>query len=206
MDVPEDIAKGFLPYNAEAPFLRTRYAVIPFSERHRLFQEYYPTKPALILDVGSGIGVDAKGFADLGHTVVAVEPANEMRALAMLDNDHAKITWIADYLPTLEKVTTLGLSFDFILASASFMHLNAVRAQQGFESLSNLLTQPGHLAISLRHGPVPQGRTMFDISPEAAKGLAANVGLRVVDHTEGAGQKMVPGVTWSNMVFAKDPC
>jgi len=205
MNVPDDIANGFLPYNAEAPLLRTRYAVIPFSDRHLLFKKYYPAKPALILDVGSGIGVDAKGFADLGHTVVAVEPADEMRRLAMMDNDHENITWIADYLPTLEKVTTQKLSFDFILASASFMHLNAVRAQQGFESLSNLLTQHGHLAVSLRHGPVPEGRTMFDISPEVAQGLSEIAGLRVVDHTEGAGQKNVPGVTWSNMVFVKDP-
>ena len=205
MDVPEDIAKGFLPYNAEAPVLRARYAVIAFPERHLLFQKYYPAKHALILDVGSGIGVDAKGFADLGHKVVAVEPADEMRSLAIADNDHANITWISDYLPSLEKVKALGLSFDFILASASFMHLNQERAQQGFIILSKLLIRGGHLAMSLRHGPVPEGRTMFDISPEVAQGLGENAGLNLVDHKEGAGQKTVPGVTWSNMVFAKDP-
>jgi len=205
MDVPEDIAKGFLPYNVEAPILRVRYAVIPFPERHLLFQKYYPTKSALILDVGSGIGVDAKGFADLGHKVVAVEPADEMRALAIADNDHANITWISDYLPSLEKVAALAMSFDFILASASFMHLPPERKWRGFERLSGLLADGGYLAMSLRHGPVPEGRTMFDISQEEAEELGVRAGLDLVEHTKGAGQKTVPGVTWSNMVFAKDP-
>lgn len=205
MDVPEDIAKGFLPYNAEAPFLRTRYAVTPFPERNLLFQKYYPAEPGLILDVGSGIGADAKGFADLGHKVVAVEPADEMRALAIADNDHVGITWISDYLPSLEKVTALGLSFDFILASASFMHLNPERQWRGFERLSGLLSSDGYLAMSLRHGPVPDGRTMFDISREDAEELGVHAGLDLVDHSHGQGHKNVSGVTWSNMVFNKNP-
>lgn len=203
-DAPEDIARGFLPYNTEAPLLRSRYAVMPFEERHELFRGYYPKTPSLILDVGSGTGVDAKGFADRGHKVIAVEPATEMRALAMADNDHANITWINDYLPTLKKVQALGKRFEFILASASFMHLNPERQRQGFRTLSELLTGKGYLAISLRHGPVPPGRTMYEISPDEARQLATDEELVVIAHKEGQGRKTVPGVTWSNFVFAKE--
>ncbi len=203
-DVPDDIANGFTPYNDEAPLLRKRYAVTPFEERHALFRNYYPKMPSNILDVGAGTGVDAKGFADLGHNVVAVEPADEMRALAVTDNDHVNITWINDYLPTLENVQALGMTFSFILASASFMHLRPERQRRGFERLSELLSQGGYLAMSLRHGPVPEGRIMFDISREAAEELGVHAGLDLVEHTEGQGRKNVPGVTWSNLVFVKD--
>ncbi len=38
--------------------------------------------PAHVLDVGFGIGRDAAALADMGHTVVAVEPTHEVLAVA----------------------------------------------------------------------------------------------------------------------------
>ncbi len=202
-DAPDDIARGFLPYNKEAPQLRSRYAISPFAERHTHFRPYYPPLSSHILDIGAGTGVDAKGFAEAGYRVTAVEPADEMRALAMADNDHGNITWINDYLPSLEKVRALDIAYPFILASASFMHLNPERQAQAFEVLTGLLARDGFVAMSLRHGPVPAGRTMFDILPAPAEELAGEAGLVLALHKEGDGRKRQPGVTWSNMVFRK---
>ena len=36
-----------------------------------------------VLDIGAGSGIDAALFAGLGHNVVAAEPAEKLRALAM---------------------------------------------------------------------------------------------------------------------------
>jgi len=204
-DVPEDIAKGFLPYNAEAPQLRTRYAEIPFIERHAFFRDYFPAQPARVLDVGAGIGADALGFAELGHKIVAVEPADAMRALAREERDHENITWLNDYLPDLNRVRALKEPYDFILASASFMHLSPAHQQAGMTTLGTLVTPGGYIAMSLRHGPVPTGRTMYEISPEMAIKQAVAAGLSVRAHQEGKGRKNVPGVTWSSMVFCKEP-
>ncbi len=204
MSMPDDlIARGFLPYNAEAAELRSRYAMKPFAEKHKHFRAFFPKRPGAVLDVGAGIGVDARGFADLGHRVVAVEPADAMRAVAMEDRDHENITWIADYLPTLEKVVSLDQTFDFILLSASFMHLSPEYQQTGMTTLGRLTAPNGHVAMLLRHGPVPEGRTMYEISDETALSLGGAAGLAPVIQAHGADPRQRPGVTWSSFVFEK---
>lgn len=183
--------------------LRTRYADPPFSERHKSFRFFFPEVPACVLDIGAGVGVDAQGFAELGHKVVAVEPAEAMRAFAAEDRDHANITWMDDCLPRLENVKAMGLSFDFVLASASFMHLPDDCQTDGFNAIASLMKPEAHLAMSLRHGPVPEGRTMYDLSPDHAAKLAAAARLALVRHEEKPDRVGRPGVTWSMMVFEK---
>lgn len=204
MGEPDDIiSRGFLPYNKEAPDLRSRYAVKPFAEKHKNFRPYFPNRPAKVLDVGAGIGVDARGFAGLGHQVVAVEPADAMRGVAMEAHDHSGITWLDDHLPTLDKVSARGELFDFVLVSASFMHLSPDHQKSGMKTLGDLTARGGHVCMTLRHGPVPDGRTMYDISDEAALKLAELAGLTCVLKEHGLGQKNVPGVTWSSFVLEK---
>jgi 2-polyprenyl-3-methyl-5-hydroxy-6-metoxy-1,4-benzoquinol methylase len=199
----DSIARGFLPYNAEAEELRTRYADPPFAERHKSFRFFFPEAPADVLDIGAGVGVDAQGFAELGHKVVAVEPADAMRAFVIEDRDHANITWVDDCLPRLDKVRAMGLRFDFILASASFMHLPEDCQADGFVTIASLMKPEAHAAMSLRHGPVPEGRTMYDLSPDDAAKRAAASGLALVRHEEKPDRVGRPGVTWSMMVFEK---
>lgn len=203
MTSPDDISRGFLPYNKEAPELSTRYAVKPFAEKHKHFRPFFPSTPAKVLDVGAGIGVDAHGFADLGHHVVAVEPAEAMRAVAMEVRDHESITWVDDHLPSLEVVKARGEAFNFIFVSASFMHLGPEHQQTGMTSLGQLAAPGGHVCMTLRHGPVPDGRTMYEISDETATGWADAAGLSCIVKERGQGLKIVPGVTWSSFVFEK---
>ncbi len=199
----ESISRGFLPYNAEAAELRTRYAELPFAERHKSFRFFFPEEPGNVLDIGAGVGVDARGFAELGHKVVAVEPADAMRTFAIEDRDHENITWVDDCLPNLEKVTKMGRTFDFVLASASFMHLPEEHQADGFKTIAALMKPGAYAAMSLRHGPVPEGRAMYDVSPDHAAKLAAATRLTLVRHEEKSDRVGRPGVTWSMMVFEK---
>ncbi|MEQ9144334.1 MAG: class I SAM-dependent methyltransferase [Parvibaculaceae bacterium] len=202
-EVPEEIARGFLPYNDEVAKLRRAYAEVPFAERHRSFRFFFPEAPSHVLDIGAGVGVDAQGFAQAGHTVVAVEPAEAMRAIAIADRDHANITWVDDCLPHLEKVRETGLMFDFVLSSASFMHLPEECQADGFKAIAALMKEEAYAAFSLRHGPVPEGRTMYELSPDDAAKLAAAAGLGLVRHEEKPDRTGRPGVFWSMMVFEK---
>ncbi|MEQ9519063.1 MAG: class I SAM-dependent methyltransferase [Parvibaculum sp.] len=198
------IAKGYLPYNAEADILKSRYAETPFAERHQHFGPFFPDAPAKVMDVGSGIGVDSLGFAELGHEVLSVEPADAMRAVAMEERHHPNITWLSDFLPTLDRVQASGTLFDFILLSASFMHLPRAAQPVGFSTLASLTKPRGTIAMSLRHGPVPYGRTMYEIADEEAMRMAHDAGLNVVHQAHGEGRKIQPGVTWSSFIFRKD--
>lgn len=205
MTAPDDlIARGFLPYNDEAEKLRRTYAELPFAEKHKPFRFFFPEVPANVLDIGAGVGVDARGFAELGHKVVAVEPAEKMRAFAIEDRDHENITWVDDCLPRMEKVMAMGLHFDFALASASFMHLPEDRQAEGFMTIASLMKPEGHIAMSLRHGPVPEGRTMYEVSPDDAAKRAAAAGLVLVRHEEKPDRTGRAGVSWSMMVFEKN--
>lgn len=54
---------------------------IAFQDLHQSILQFIPTDPSHVLDVGSGIGRDAAVLAEMGHTVVAVEPTREFSRL-----------------------------------------------------------------------------------------------------------------------------
>jgi len=58
----------------------------------------------------------------------------------------------------------LGLSFDVILLSAVWMHLPPADRPRAFRKLITLLKPGGLLALTLRLGPAPPERAMFEAS------------------------------------------
>src|SRR6202030_3217592 len=83
-------------YAEEAPELLKRYESISFADHHRLVMHLIPTVPGRVLDIGAGTGRDAAGFVGLGHSVVAVEPTEELHRGAMLLHPSPMIEWIDD--------------------------------------------------------------------------------------------------------------
>ncbi len=68
------------------------------------------------------------------------------------------------------------------------------------------LVRPGGvMMISLRHGPVPEGRRMFDVTAAETVGLARAQAMACVQHLE-SGDSLLkrPGVTWDRLAFRKD--
>lgn len=98
--------------------LAALYQALDPAQIHEAVVPHLPAAPAAILDVGAGSGRDAAWLAALGHTVLAVEPSASMWEEAQRRNPDARITWLADSLPSLEAVYRLGAAFDVILLSA----------------------------------------------------------------------------------------
>ncbi|CAB3808383.1 hypothetical protein LMG28614_06787 [Paraburkholderia ultramafica] len=67
-------------YAENAEFLARQWQNISFADHHGPILHLIPDVPSSILDIGSGVGVDAAAFAAMGHSVVAVEPVDELRA------------------------------------------------------------------------------------------------------------------------------
>jgi hypothetical protein len=67
------------------------------------------------------------------------------------------------------------------------------------------LLKPGGLAcLTLRHGPVPEGRRMFEVAGDDTIRLGEAAGLTPIVHLEN--QVAVsgnPGVTWTRLAFRK---
>lgn len=181
---------------------RTRqYESIGFADVHRSILHLLPTTPSRVIDIGAGTGRDAAGFAELGHTVTAVEPTPELRTEAQRLHPHPAITWIDDSLPDLDRVHALGGRYDVVMLTAVWMHLDAGQRERAMARVAPLVGSGGLMGLSLRHGPVPAGRRMFDVSAEETRALAAQHGLDVVHESQGAAVLGGPDVWWDRLAF-----
>lgn len=131
------------------------------------------------LDLGCGSGRDAFWLASQGFHVVGVDASIEMIRNAWSTKQMAAvITYIEDEIPALNRVRARHLGYDFFLMGAVWMHLDTQERKKTID-LMDELARPGATAyISLRHGPSPADRPMFDTSIEEVRDLAADVKAR----------------------------
>src|SRR5260221_10623724 len=106
---------------AEALFNQT----LSFTDVHGPVLRLMPNAPCRVLDIGSGAGHDAASFAKMGHSVVAVEPTDELRIPAMARCPSSSIEWLNDSLPDLTSLLRRGPSFYLLMLAAGLMHLHA---------------------------------------------------------------------------------
>ena len=167
-----------------APELLKRFESISFASHHRSVIHLIPTVPGRVLDIGAGTGRDAAGLVGLGHSVVAVEPTVELRRGAMVLHPSPMIEWVDDSLPDLAAVRARREEFDAVMLTAVWMHLDAPQRRQAMPNVAALVRNGGVMIMSLRHGPVPPGRRMFEVSAEETIALAQPLGLRCALHQE----------------------
>jgi SAM-dependent methyltransferase len=193
-------------YADEAEELFERYESIPAAEAHRVVLHLIPTAPSLILDIGSGTGRDAAWFAAMGHRVVAVELTDALRIPAMALHPSPRIEWLDDSLPDLTTLLARSERFDLVMLTAVWMHLDAPQRRRAMPNLASLVREGGAVIMKLRHGPVPAGRRMFEVSPEETIGLAQMQDLHPVLNLRaesGEARNRAVGVTWTNLAFMK---
>ena len=83
------------------------------------------------------------------------------------------------------------------------MHLDADERALAFAAIAPLLRAGGRLFMTLRHGPVPPGRRMFDVSGQEAIRLARNLNLDARAEVSRGDMFNRAGVTWTLLVFEK---
>jgi SAM-dependent methyltransferase len=195
---------GSAGYATQANILAEQYESLGFEFVHGDVLHLMPAPPSRILDVGAGSGRDAAALAARGHTVVAAEPTADMRREGERRHAGADITWIDDSLPDLAQLRRRGETFDLILLSAVWMHLDAAERRSAMASLAALL-RPGATAImTLRHGPVPPGRRMFEVSADETTALAAAHRLACIYSGTRADRQGRDGVHWSVLALASE--
>ncbi|MEO0607434.1 MAG: class I SAM-dependent methyltransferase [Pseudomonadota bacterium] len=191
-------------YADEVDQLFIRYEARPAEKVHAPWRPFFPVAPASILDIGAGTGRDAGWFASLGHRVVAAEPTEQLRTRAAKLHAHPNIIWVDDILPDIPVLRARHERFEMILMHAVWMHLRAEERREAMAHVAGLLTPKGRLFISQRHGPIPEGRRMFDVSGEETIELAAQNGLKALyhDRTESiAAENRARKIEWTKLVF-----
>lgn len=215
-------------YAEAAGQLVDQYESVAFADVHHDVLHLFPARAGTVLDIGAGSGRDAAALAAMGHRVVAVEPTAELRALGRAIHAGARVEWVDDALPDLPVLRGLGRGdgrghpadntstdtgtgtgtgrrFDLILLTAVWMHLDVKERTAAMGTLAGLLADEGQIVLSLRHGPVPPGRRMFDVTADETVGLARAHGLHLVHRSERADPHGRPGVRWSNLGLRKEP-
>jgi len=191
-------------YAAEADALARQYESITFAQAHRPYLHLIPTVPSRVLDIGAGTGRDAAALAEMGHQVVAAEPTAEMRAHAARLHPSPRIEWVDDSLPDLAVLTARGETFDLVMMTAVWMHLDDDQRRRAMPAVARLVRPGGMFIMSLRYGPVPKGRRMFVVTAEETIALAADAHLglkaRFDDQPGGFGRA---DVSWTKLVFGK---
>jgi len=198
---------GTTGYASHAAELAERYESLSFLDKHSAFLPWLPESPRVVLDIGAGSGADAAWLAQHGHRVVAVEPVAEFRALGQARHASPRIEWLDDQLPTLERVLDRDHRFDLVLLSGVWMHLDEAERERAMGHLAQLLEPGGVVCMSLRHGPVPEGRRMFEVPPQEVLASAQSHGLSTLLSTSRASVQtanQAMGVTWSQWVFRRD--
>ena len=156
------------------------------------------------MDIGSGSGRDAAAFAELGHSVLAIEPATELRARAALLHPSPRIEWLNDSLPALAQVTKRRETFDLAMLTAVWMHLDREQRDQAMPVLATLVRKGGIAILTLRHGPIPPGKGIFEVTADETIRLAEEYGMALVlDVREQPSLSGNAQVSWTSLVFSR---
>lgn len=182
-------------YAEAADALVDQYESVSFAEVHRDVLHLFPSRASTVLDIGAGSGRDAAALAGLGHRVFAAEPVAELRRRGQRIHADRAVEWFDDALPELR--TLRDRSFDLILLTAVWMHLDAPQRSLAMRTLAGMLVRGGRVVLSLRHGPIPAGRRMFEVSASETIELAGGHDLAVVHSSEREDAHGRAGVRWS---------
>lgn len=192
-------------YAPNAAKLVQEYESRPFETVFTGFLHVFPTVPSRILDIGAGSGRNAAALARKGHHVVAVEPVKEMREAGMRLHADVPLTWVDDMLPSLASLREGPHAgpYDCVLLAAVMMHFTAEEREAIMGAVAPLLRGGGRLIVTFRHGPVPEGRRMFEVSLEEAAALGERHGFTLTDSREHEDHAGRPGVSWTMVCMVK---
>ncbi len=89
------------------------------------------------------------------------------------------------------------------MLTAVWMHLAEPQRRRAMPRVASLVRMGGFISMTLRHGPVPRGRRMFEVSANETIALAEAEGLRCLLNLERTPALATPNVSWTRLVFAK---
>ena len=187
-------------YDDQAEALSALYEAVDPTQAFEAVLDLLPDGVGRIaLDIGAGSGRDGAWLASKGYDVVAAEPSAGMRRVGR--SLHSELRWIDDRLPGLQATHALGLAFDLVLLSAVWMHVKPTERARAFRKLTALLKPGGLLILTLRHGPPPHDRPMYEVTAGEVEALARSHGMAVYRNLERHDELGRSGVRWTIMAI-----
>ncbi|NUP14045.1 MAG: class I SAM-dependent methyltransferase [Polyangiaceae bacterium] len=192
-------------YESAAPELIERFEAVSSAKLYAEVAHLLPPSGSYVLDVGAGTGRDARWLASRGCRVLAVEPVEAFRKAGAVFHPSAQIEWLDDSLPTLSRVLQRRQTFDFVLLSGVWQHIDSLQRRLAMPSLRALTAAGGTLLFSVRHGRGAPTRPCFPASTDDAITLAEQAAFRLVFRCSTESVQLVnrqAGVTWTWLAFS----
>jgi SAM-dependent methyltransferase len=200
-DLGSDSSDAVAWYDQHADGVVERHESVAPEKVDAWLENFLPSQSALALDVGAGSGRDAAWLVSRGHQVIAVEPSEQTRAHGVRLHGTDKIRWINDRLPGLENVHRIGISFDFILLNAVWMHVPPANRRRAFRKLVTLLKPGAWIAISFRQPDPGNPRSMFPCHVDELERLARIHGT-FIERVETASDELArSGIEWTRVII-----
>ncbi|QPH56010.1 class I SAM-dependent methyltransferase [Pontivivens ytuae] len=185
-------------YDAHATALADGYESVSFESAYPYLADKIraAAQPLDVLDIGAGTGRDASWIANRGHNMVAVEPSTSMLTVAQNLHSESDVTWIEDRLPQLASQEFADATFDMILLNAVWMHVEPADRAASLARIKALLRPDGSAFVTLRLGPVNEGRGTYHISAPDFVADAEAAGFSVQPRGDFADLLGRPEVSW----------
>lgn len=147
---------GIEYFNVHAVTLAAEYVAMDRAKVHTDLLRMMPEKtPLKILDIGAGSGADAAMFADMGHDVVAAEPAEKLRGIAEEIFHDKAVQWNDEALPLMGGATDNAAPFDVVIGIGVLQYLDEKDRQTALHKMFSLVAPDGLLQIQY---PTPASR------------------------------------------------
>ncbi|ABV37733.1 methyltransferase type 11 [Shewanella sediminis HAW-EB3] len=178
---------------------------LSFNEACKDFIDFLPPISGLVLDVGAGAGQNSAALAELGYSVVAVEPMTEFLDAARIKYSVLPITWLNGSLPMIECLRSDQSKFDLILVIGVWHHLNEAEGALAMKRFASLLNSGGICAFSLRNGPPGMGTHVYQTDANHTVKQAKKLGLECIFMLEDQPSilKNKDDVKWARLVSQK---
>ncbi|CAI2009179.1 Trans-aconitate methyltransferase [Serratia proteamaculans] len=196
--------KSWQQYTDNTEKYYNAYMKIKFEDIFKDVLPFFPKGKVKALDIGSGSGRDTEALVNMGYEVIAVEPSKGMREMARMTHKNLPVLWVDDHLPALKKLIGTESSFDFILLSAVWMHLNESDRQLSLNRIASLLSPSGVFILTLRLGPDDPERFIYKISLDEALKKSNKAGMEMLytNPVKGDGLNR-SDVKWQILVLSK---
>ena len=189
-------------YNKNAELFYKRTINSDMSENYQKFLFRLKPLPSTILDLGCGVGRDARYFENLGYDVTAIDGAEEMVCFANeILKKPARLMLFREMNFTNE--------FDGIWAAASLIHIPEEELEDVIYRIDRALKPSGIFFATFKHGKgeyTQEGRTFYYMTEESIRKYLAE-GFEFIDvwKTEDKTSSIAhsPDKMWLNILVRK---
>lgn len=186
-------------YDANAPFLADYYSRITTEQALPFLTPMVQTKTGKMLDIGSGAGRDSFWFAERGWSVDAMDGSVNLLAEAKQRHPHDNIDYYADTVPDFPATRRKGRSYDLIVMSAFLFHFDEKDRAIILKNCADMLLKDGLIHLTLRCGPLHEGKNIFLIDIKEIENYAARYNLSFKHHAHTPDNMGREDISWDHV-------